>query len=450
MENEAKSLAEIFAEFLTEARFEDIPEQAVTDAKYIIADSVAAIIGGMAEAEMQHLVHTMGCTEQGEASLFGSQQKTSRQQAAFLNGVAGTVLEMDEGHQFAKGHPAMHIFPALFSASETRQISGKAFLRAFILGYDVAARIGLASQLHPSTHPHGTWGGLGAAAAIASLNQLDTDQTAEYLNIASSLTLATSRKTMLEGGTVRNAYAGISNQMAHLGLTLLQSGFSGETDGIYSVFSSVISSGFDRQKACEALGTSFEVSRNYFKLHACCRYNHAALDALWQLMEACPELENLDIIEAIDVTSYNLAAELQDKTPRNVLACKFSVPFAIATTLYHGSSDVLSFTEQARSNPTIAALCQKVSIREDSAMTALLPELRPAKVMIRCAGGKVLSAEVKTNKGDWQAPYPPEALKQKYLSLATRLWPADYAEIVHHKLMTLEQQHIDTLLDIKG
>ena len=129
--------------------------------------------------------------------------------------------------------------------------------------------------LHASLRPqcihmvHGA--GLALQAALACLHQLDKEQTAEYLNIASSLTLATSRKTMLEGGTMRNVYAGMSNQMAHLGLRLYQSGFSGEKDGIRSVFAEVVSAGFDEGKAFDQLGQRFEVCRNYFKLHACCR-----------------------------------------------------------------------------------------------------------------------------------------------------------------------------------
>ena len=129
-------------------------------------DCIGAIVGGMAEKEMQQLLQNLAIRKNGEASLLGDKYKTASQTAAFLNGTAGTFLEMDEGHQFAKGHPAMHIFPALFSA-EGKNISGTAFLRAFILGYDVAARIGFASQLNPAMHPHGTWGGLGAASAAS-------------------------------------------------------------------------------------------------------------------------------------------------------------------------------------------------------------------------------------------------------------------------------------------
>jgi 2-methylcitrate dehydratase PrpD len=121
------------------------------------------------------------------------------------------------------------------------------------------------------------------------------------------------------------------------------------------------------------IGRRFEVNRNYFKLHACCRYNHAALDALWKLIENHRELKSFDLIKEIKIKSYNLAAELKDQNPRNVLACKFSVPFAISTTLVNLDSGVMSFTEAMRTNKTIQKLCQKVVIEEDPLMTEKLP-----------------------------------------------------------------------------
>ena len=56
--------------------------------------------------------------------------------ASFINGTAGTVLEMDEGSQFARGHPGMHVFPALLAAAQIQPISEKEFLTAFIVGYE--------------------------------------------------------------------------------------------------------------------------------------------------------------------------------------------------------------------------------------------------------------------------------------------------------------------------
>ena len=272
-----------FAAFIETTRIEDIPNKVKIRARHILVDCIAAIIGGIAEPEIQQLLKNntalgLGGGGAGRlAKILGTNLHCDNMTAALINGTAGTVLEMDEGSQFARGHPGMHVLPALLAAVHNNPnptsitVTGSQFLRAFIIGYDVAARMGIGTSLRPSMHPHGTWGVIGGAASIAALWGLNANNIKTYLNIASSLSLATSRKTMLEGGTVRNAYTGVSNQMAHIAYTLFQSGFSGEADGINSVFGSVVSTGFDADKACEGLGQRYEMTRNYFKLYACCR-----------------------------------------------------------------------------------------------------------------------------------------------------------------------------------
>ena len=439
-----ESVVKEFANFIEKSADIEIPNATLHSAKLIVADCLGAIVGGMAEPEIRMLAESKG---DNVFEILDGTKRVADETISFLFGTAGTVLEMDEGHQFAKGHPGMHIFPALLAAARNREFSGEEFLRAFIIGYDVGARIGLASNLNPNMHPHGTWGGLGAAAGLAVMNKMNAQEASEYLNIVSSLTLATSRKTMLEGATVRNSYTGVSNKMAHVGLMLLKAGFTGEQDGIKSIFGSVVSNKFDDKSAVELLGKRFEVSRNYFKLHACCRYNHAALDALWKIIEQHSEVKNINQIEKIEVQSYNLAAELKDKTPRNVLACKFSVPFAIATTLANLDSGVLSFTENMRTNKNIQNLCQKVTIVEDTNMTGKLPNLRPADVYIQMANGSTFKAQVTTNRGDWQDPYSEEELKQKFISLTTRLWSQKKALNVYSKSMKLEKIPLDDLIN---
>ena len=439
-----ESVVKEFANFIEKSADIEIPNATLHSAKLIVADCLGAIVGGMAEPEIRMLAESKG---DNVFEILDGTKRVADETISFLFGTAGTVLEMDEGHQFAKGHPGMHIFPALLAAARNREFSGEEFLRAFIIGYDVGARIGLASNLNPNMHPHGTWGGLGAAAGLAVMNKMNAQEASEYLNIVSSLTLATSRKTMLEGATVRNSYTGVSNKMAHVGLMLLKAGFTGEQDGIKSIFGSVVSNKFDDKNAVELLGKRFEVSRNYFKLHACCRYNHAALDALWKIIEQHSEVKNINQIEKIEVQSYNLAAELKDQNPRNVLACKFSVPFAIATTLANLDSGVLSFTENMRTNKNIQNLCQKVTIVEDTNMTGKLPNLRPADVYIQMANGSTFKAQVTTNRGDWQDPYSEEELKQKFISLTTRLWSQKKALNVYSKSMKLEKIPLDDLIN---
>ena len=436
---------EKLAKFCAETTFSQLDFQVVERTKLIISDTIGAILGGIVEPEVREFLKFRAGqkSKDRKVKIIGLNKWAEQSDASLIHGIAGTTLEMDEGNQFAKGHPAIHVLPALVSVVQSRllpqNISGQEFLNAFAIGYDVGARIGLASQLNPHMHPHGTWGVIGAASAIGVLLKFGHREHMQLMNISSSLTTASSRKTMLQGGTVRNVYAGLSNQMAHLAIDLIQSGFTGEVDGIGSIFGNVVSENLNDNLLLEKLGQRFEVMRNYFKLHACCRFNHAALDCLHDLMRDHQELSNIEQISFIDVESYNLAAELNDPRPQNMLAAKFSVPFALATTLVNKNSQVLSFAGGALKNEKTMALSRKVSVKEISSMTEMLPEFRPAKVTIGMKSGKVFRHSVKTNKGDWQSPYSADELENKFHSLANRSLSQKKSKVLYDKLQNLER-----------
>ena len=436
---------EKLAKFCAETTFSQLNFQVVERTKFIISDTIGAILGGIVEPEVREFLKFRAGqkSKDRKVKIIGLNKWAEQSDASLIHGIAGTTLEMDEGNQFAKGHPAIHVLPALVSVVQSRllpqNISGQEFLNAFAIGYDVGARIGLASQLNPHMHPHGTWGVIGAASAIGVLLKFGHREHMQLMNISSSLTTASSRKTMLQGGTVRNVYAGLSNQMAHLAIDLIQSGFTGEVDGIGSIFGNVVSEKLNDNLLLEKLGQRFEVMRNYFKLHACCRFNHAALDCLHDLMRDHQELSNIEQISFIDVESYNLAAELNDPRPQNMLAAKFSVPFALATTLVNKNSQVLSFAGGALKNEKTMALSNKVSVKEISSMTEMLPEFRPAKVTIGMKSGKVFRHSVKTNKGDWQSPYSADELENKFHSLANRSLSQKKSKVLYDKLQNLER-----------
>jgi 2-methylcitrate dehydratase PrpD len=427
------------AEFLVGFRFASLKRATVEQTSYVILDTMGAIAGGAAEPEMQALTRKMTTGSSGAASVIGAGRAIATTAApataAFLNGAAGTFLEMDEGNRFAKGHPAIHALPAVWALAETRGLSGKVVMEALVLGYEAGARVGIAAAMRSSMHPHGTWGTVGAAVALAKLLGYDAVKMREAINVASSLTLASSKRTMLEGGTVRNAYAGVSNQMGLLAIDLVEAGFIGERDGLSSVFGHVVSETFDTARMIDGLGRDWQIDKNYFKLHSCCRYNHGALDALDRLL-AKDEVA-ADAVERVDVASYLYAAELGDQAPRNTLAGKFSVPFAVATRLVRGSSRVENFTWDAVRDEKVQTLAKKVFVSEDKAMTARLPQFRPARVDVRLRDGRTLSAAVETNRGDDQDPYSRDELTGKYFSLAERVWTHNAADDLRKKILTL-------------
>jgi 2-methylcitrate dehydratase PrpD len=293
-----------------------------------------------------------------------------------------------------------------------------------------------------SMHPHGTWGTVGAAVAVGKLMGYGEKEMREIINVSSSLGLATSRRTMLEGGTVRNVYAGVSNYMGILAHDLVQSGFTGEADGLKTVFGSVVSDAFSPEAMVADLGTRYEIARNYFKRHACCRYNHGTLDALGEI--AAKRALKAEEIARVDVKSYSLAAQLCDQNPQNMLAGKFSVPFAVATAIVHGSTGVESFRPQVIDDPAVKDLALRVFVTEDPKLTAMMPKFRPSRVKVQLKDGSALEAEALTNKGDTEDPYSGEELQAKYFDLARLIWKREVAEAIHADAMQM-----DTLADVR-
>ena len=423
--------------FLAGCRFEDLSEGAVERARRVLADSMAAISAGSREPEVIALTEKVA-TCGGPAMVIGAGIRTEPGKAAFLNGTAGTFLEMDEGNQFSRGHPGIHAIPAALAYAEAHGNSGKELLLAFVLGYEIGARIGIAAKILPTMHPHGTWGTVGAAVAVAKLAGATASQFREVINVASTLGLATSRQTMLQGGTVRNSFAGWSGDVGLRVWDMVESGFTGERDGLSTIWGTVISTEWKPEEMTRELGIRWEIARNYFKRHSCCRYNHGTLDALAMVVAEKGGLTP-DEITSVRVETYSLAAQLQDRSPTNTLAGKFSVPFAVATTLINGSSGVMSFTLDQVRRAEIQAFADRVEVVEDPALTAMMPDYRPARVIVTLTDGTVLTAETKTNRGDTEDPYDDTDLDEKYVELTARVWTAETARAVYDVCFAIDR-----------
>ncbi|TWA74918.1 2-methylcitrate dehydratase PrpD [Azospirillum brasilense] len=411
--------------------FADLPATVVERAKLVLLDCVGVIAAGMQEPECRALAARLAETGgSGDCPAIGSGRGFAVGSAAFLNGLAGTMLELDEGNQYARGHPAIHVVPALLAAGSRLKASGADLLTALALGYEIGSRIGIAAKLLVTTHPHGTWGTAGAALGVAHLNRADAAMMIETLNIASTLGLATSRRTMLEGGTVRNAYAGVSNQLGLTAWDLAASGIIGETDGVGSVFGGVIATDFRPELMVEEVGERWEIARNYFKRHAACRYTHGALDALGDIVAQAGGRIDPAEVAAIEVDTYVWAAQLDGAEPKNMLAAKFSLPFALATFLANGAATPDAFRDGARQDAATRELARRVTVREDRGLTARLPGLRPARVRLTLADGRRFEAEALTNKGDTEDPHSPDEVRAKFADLAGPVWGASHAAAI--------------------
>lgn len=410
--NELQALAS----FVSETTFDDIPIEVIDRAKWVLRDTIGVILGGMTAPEVAAMATYAVEHESGRATVFGHGGKVKPRWAALIHGTAGTTLEMDEGHAFARGHAAIHAVPPALAMAEITGLDGTETLTAFILGYEVAARAGVATRLRKGVHPFGAWGVLGAAAVGARCKKMNPHDTAGVLEVAASYAITPSFESAYQGANVRNTFAGMVNKSGLLAAELYALGIRGEKGALQTTFGQILGDSFEPNALIDRLGERYEIMRGYFKPYSACRYAHAAVDATFKILEEGPV--DLSALQAIEIETYDIAASLREPAPQTPLAGRFSVPYTVAATLTLGSAGPEAFTPEALHDPQIQGLAARTKTAEVREFTAMTPAKRPARVTLRFADGSQRSAMVTGSKGDPDQPMTPLELEMKFHDLS--------------------------------
>ena len=419
----------------------DIPADVRDRARLIIADTIGAIIGGMTTEPVQTLCERYANRYTGGGSVLGTDVSLPADHAAMLNGIAGTVLELDEGHKRAAGHPAIHVFPAVLAVAEVDDGTFGDVVTAFVAGYETAVRVARAcNPLAEGYHPHGVWGIVGAAAAVANYQGVSNRMAADVLSIAANHAQHTRFEAAFEGATVRDTYAGMVAPDAIRAVDQAQAGFTGIENGI-SIHLEHATADTVGEISTADLGDHWELLNGYFKIHAACRYTHPTLDAVDELATKQP-LE-AEMIESISVETYPAAAKLADPQPETRLAAKFSIPFAVASRIIHGHAGKKSFEPDAFRNE-VYNLADRVSVDSTPKFADAVPDSRGARVTI-IQNGSTSSSVVRHARGSSARPIDEFRLCEKFHTLVDPVLDDGAAEEAWSLLHSTSEQEIHTL-----
>ena len=428
-------------------RFDDLSDNAVAAAKAVVLDTLGAILAGSRLGENQKLAD-LAIERSGNrsATIVGRARKADPMFAALANGTAGVALEVDEGNRWGGGHPSIHVFPAALAVAEELVADGVRFVEALVAGYEITSRIGGATRVRPNVHSHGTWGTAGAAVAVARLLGHEIGALRDVINLATSMSPANTWTPCFEGATIRNLYPGRAGLQGILATHLLGCGFTPIDDAPSDVYGTILAEHFDPAAAVAGLGDDdrvavYRIERNYFKFHACCYYNHPALDAVHRLLRKTDVAP--DDVASITVTSIPFVTRMADPEPRNMLAAKFSIPYAVAAAVVRRDTFVDSFFDDVREDVHVESLAERVRVQGDEAM-AIRGDGVTARVVIALRDGRTLAGETRVAHGD--ATEPPDRAERlaKFTTLAE---PVIGATRVKEVIATVDR--LEALKDIR-
>ena len=414
------------AGFVAGTRFDALPASTVAAAKLVLLDTLGAIVAGSAMPENGRLAQLAAArAPHGTATVLGHRGKSDEFWAALTNATAGVALEVDEGSRLGGGHPAIHVVPGALAVAEERRLDGRRLLEAIVAGYEVGSRLGGATTARANVHSHGTWGTISTAVAVARLAGAPAEKVRAALNLAASMSPANTWTPALDGATIRNLYPGRSAFQGILAVELERFGFTGLGDAPSDVYGTILADRFEPELAVAGLESlsrgdggrgAYRIEQNYFKLHACCRFNHFALDAVMALRGA--HRLTGDQVEKVEIVTIPFAVRMGEPAPSSSLAARFSIPWAVSASLVLGRSDPVAFDARALADQRIQALARRVEISTDPGMSPRRADAPTAHVRLVLRDGRRLERTTSVVRGDALSPVPRDEIAAKFVSLA--------------------------------
>ena len=410
------------------------PAGARARAATAVLDTVGVILAGVAEPTSR-IVRQVVEAEGGDAcAVFGTAARASMSGAALANGTAAHALDYDDMCFVSLAHPSAPLVPAVLAAAEAEGLSGRAVLDAYVVGFEIEARLG--SLMNPRHYQRGwhctsTLGTIGCAAAVSRLLGLDATASGHALAIAASE--ASGLKENF-GTMVKPLHAGLAARNGVLAALLARGGMTASEqalDGPQGFLHAMDSEATALAEAIADLGTRWEILDTGItvKLYPSCAGTHPSLDAILDLRRregfTAEDVERIDI----DVDSIVPTILIYDR-PATGLEGKFSLPFCAAAAVAFGGVGIETFDAPSLTNPDVRALMPRVAMRVDPSLDHGAPPLTHARVHVTLRDGRVLSQEALGARGYPEQPASDAELDAKFLACAGRALTQSAAEHV--------------------
>jgi len=398
------------------------PAETRAGAGRALLDTVGVTLAGASQPAACIVQRVIEADGSGPCRVLGTALSASPGNAALANGTAAHALDYDDMCFVSLAHPSAPLVSAALAAAELAGASGPALLDAYVVGFELEARLGRA--MNPRHYQRGwhctsTLGTIGAAAAASRLLGLDAKAAGHALAIAASEAsglkenFGTMVKPLHAGLAARNGV--LAAQLAKAGLTASEAAI----DGPQGFLAAMDSEQPSLDGVIADLGTRWEILDTGItvKLYPSCAGTHPSLDALLDLKRQ-ERFSGADV-EAVEIGVDPIVPTIliYDR-PSSGLEGKFSMPFCAAAAVVHGRVGLETFQASQIADPAIVAMQARVSMRIDPTLDASAPPLTQAQVTVRLRDGRVLTACANGARGYPDRPASDDELAAKFLSCA--------------------------------
>jgi len=378
----------------------------------------------------------------GPCSIWGTSLHVATTDAALANGTAAHALDFDDMCFVSLAHPSAPLVPAIIAVAETVGASGRAVIEAYVVGFEIQARLG--RLMNPRHYQRGwhctsTLGVMSAAAGASRLLGLDVLSTAHALAIAASS--ASGLKENF-GTMVKPLHAGLAARDGVMAALLAKGGMTASEkaiDGSQGYLHALDSEREDLDREISDLGRRWEILDTGItvKLYPSCAGTHPTLDAILDLRAehgfTADDIERIDV----DVDPIVPTILIYDH-PASALEAKFSLPFCAAAACVFGAVGIGTFDDAALQDGRVGSLMSRVSMKVDEEIGRGKPALTEARVRITLKDGRTLHKDAHGARGYPVNPASNADLEAKFLGCASRVMELGRASSLYQRLTALE------------
>lgn len=416
---EADAVTDRLAGFYAGTPYEAIPRGAIHEARRAIVDGLGVGLGGADDPSAGILMsYCRAVGGRGEAQVWGRPEQLPAEFAALVNGQQAHVLDFDDTFMPPETnlHATAPLLPALLALAERRRLGGKAILRAFVLGFDAAARLAHAmgrAHYGAGWHVTATMGPVGAAVGAGVLIGLDRVQLRNAIGIAITHSGGVSA---MHGSMCKAYHAGKGAGLGLRSALLAELGFTSAPEPITDPKGYLNVAAGDRavSRLTDRLGERYLILENGYKPYASGVLTHALIDAMIALRREGLDASRVERIAA-RVNPLVLGATGRAE-PGTGLEGKFSAYHCVAVALLDGAAGKSQFTDGCVVDPRVVALRRRVTFEPDAAV-----QKSECRVVVTLAGGERCEKDISGAVGTAGNPLSDEGLAEKFAGLAEPL-----------------------------
>ncbi|RFC69367.1 MULTISPECIES: MmgE/PrpD family protein [Mesorhizobium] len=420
-------LTKYVAEFIVNARVEDLSSEVVEVGKKSILDGFGLALSGSVaksgELVRQHL-DDLGLAE-GGATVIGGGRKVAPRFAAFANGVGIHADDYDDTQlAVAKDrvyglltHPTAPALPAAFAMAEIKKSSGRDFMLAYHLGVEVECKIAEAiAPRHYQTgfHATATCGTFAAAAAASKLLGFDVATTQRALSIAGSQS-AGLRENF--GTMTKPFHAGRSSESGVAAAQFASYGWTATPKILEAPrgFFSAAGGGYDLQAIYGKLGSpwTFADPGVSIKPHPSGSLTHPGMTEMLRLIKK-HDIKPQDVAHVRVGTNSNMPNALIHHRPKDELQAKFSMEFCMAILLLERRAGLREFTDEVVERDDVKKMIEKVDFVVDDDAEAAGYHLMTTIIDIDLKDGRRISGRADFGKGSPAFPMSYDEVADKF------------------------------------